>query len=219
MATLTLVSHPTCPFVQRAAIVLLEKGVPFERVDIDLDAKPEWFLAKSPLGKVPLLLVGEEVLFESAVIAEYLEEITPNPLHPADPLVRARHRALVEYAAQALVDSYQLQVAPEESAVRAKAKALHDKFVWMEGLLGSGPLFAGERFTFVDAAFAPVFRPLAALEAVVPLDLFVGLPKVRAWSTALAARPSVQRAVPADYTEILWASLARRGSWIASRRT
>ncbi|WP_231997046.1 glutathione S-transferase N-terminal domain-containing protein [Pseudomonas arsenicoxydans] len=57
-AQLTLISHPLCPFVQRAAIVLLEKNVPFERVDVDLAAKPDWFLALSPMGKVPLLKGG-----------------------------------------------------------------------------------------------------------------------------------------------------------------
>ena len=77
--SLTLVSHPLCPFVQRAAIVLLEKGVPFERINVDLSAKPDWFLALSPTAKVPLLKVrridGEDaILFESMVICEYLEE-------------------------------------------------------------------------------------------------------------------------------------------------
>ena len=64
-----LVSHELCPYVQRAAIALAEKGVAFERADIDLAAKPDWFRAASPLGKVPLLLVdGGAVLFESAAI-------------------------------------------------------------------------------------------------------------------------------------------------------
>lgn len=58
MAALTLVSHTLCPYVQRAAIVLLEKGVPFERRWIDLARKPAWFLAVSPLGKTPVLLVS-----------------------------------------------------------------------------------------------------------------------------------------------------------------
>jgi glutathione S-transferase len=71
---LTLVSFDLCPYVQRAAIVLAEKGVPFERIDVDLGNKPGWFKAISPLGKVPLLKVGDEVLFESSVIVEYLEE-------------------------------------------------------------------------------------------------------------------------------------------------
>ncbi|MEO7578705.1 MAG: glutathione S-transferase N-terminal domain-containing protein, partial [Massilia sp.] len=90
---LTLVSHVLCPYVQRAVIVLKEKGVDFERIDIDLADKPAWFLALSPLGKTPLLMIGDQVIFESAVICEYLEDTQAPALHPADPLGRARHRA------------------------------------------------------------------------------------------------------------------------------
>ena len=90
---LTLVSHTLCPYVQRAVIALTEKGVPFERKDVDLSNKPDWFKKISPLGKTPVLVVGEQPIFESAVIAEYLEETAPNPLHPKDALARADHRA------------------------------------------------------------------------------------------------------------------------------
>ena len=67
---LTLISHHLCPYVQRAAISLMEKEVPFQRVYVDLDNKPDWFKALSPLGKVPVLKVnnndGETAVFESA---------------------------------------------------------------------------------------------------------------------------------------------------------
>ena len=93
MERLTLVSHNLCPYVQRAAIALVEKRVAFDRVNVDLSDKPEWFLAISPLGKVPLLRVNnkgaETVIFDSIVILEYLDETQPNPLHPTDPLERA----------------------------------------------------------------------------------------------------------------------------------
>ena len=84
-AKIVLVSHHLCPYVQRAAIALAEKAVLFERAYIDLADKPAWFTNLSPLGKVPLLRVGEEVIFESSVIVEYLEETQPGPLHPHDP--------------------------------------------------------------------------------------------------------------------------------------
>ena len=103
--TLKLISHKLCPYVQRAVISLREKGVPFERIDIDLDNKPDWFLKLSPLGKVPVLQVGDKVVFESAVILEYLEETQPNPLHPKDPLTRAEHRAWMEFGSAVLGDS------------------------------------------------------------------------------------------------------------------
>jgi glutathione S-transferase len=96
VSSLKLVSHPLCPYVQRAVITLHEKQIPHEREYVDLAQKPDWFLALSPLGKVPLLLVGDAVLFESAVICEYLDEVTPGSLHPVDPLLKARHRAWIE---------------------------------------------------------------------------------------------------------------------------
>ena len=73
---ITLVSHALCPYVQRAAIVLMEKGITFERRDVDLKNKPAWFIALSPLGKTPVLQVGDEAIFESAVICEY-RDCTP----------------------------------------------------------------------------------------------------------------------------------------------
>ena len=86
---LVLVSHVLCPYVQRVAIALHEKGAAFRRVDVDLADKPSWFVAISPLGKTPLLQVDDAVIFESAVILEYLEETVPPALHPATPLQRA----------------------------------------------------------------------------------------------------------------------------------
>jgi glutathione S-transferase len=88
MSKLTLISHHLCPYVQRAVISLTEKSASFERVYVDLTNKPDWFQAISPLGKTPVLKVGDRAIFESAVILEYLEETQPHPLHPADPLTR-----------------------------------------------------------------------------------------------------------------------------------
>lgn len=82
---LELVSHHLCPYVQRAVITLLEKEIPHQRTYIDLSDKPDWFQVISPLGKVPLLKIQDEILFESAVICEYLDEITLKSLHPRDP--------------------------------------------------------------------------------------------------------------------------------------
>src|SRR5262245_23658873 len=101
---LTLISHHLCPYVQRAVIALSEKGVAFERVDVDLANKPAWFTALSPLGKTPVLKVGSTPIFESAVILEYLEDTQPRALHPTDPLHRAQHRAMIEYGSSVLND-------------------------------------------------------------------------------------------------------------------
>ena len=83
-----LISFKLCPFVQRSIITLLEKGVGYEIEHIDLSNKPQWFLDISPFGKVPVLVVDDDVvLFESAVINEFLDETAPGRrLHPDDPL-------------------------------------------------------------------------------------------------------------------------------------
>src|SRR5215468_1657589 len=132
MADLTLVSYDLCPYVQRAAIALAEKGVDFHRIDVDLSDKPEWFRAISPLGKVPLLRVGDDVLFESAAIVEYIEETTPNPLHPRDPIERAKHRAWMEFGSSVLADIWVLETTPDPAAFAARRDSFMDKFKQLE---------------------------------------------------------------------------------------
>ncbi|HEY1386047.1 MAG TPA: glutathione S-transferase family protein [Dongiaceae bacterium] len=216
MTRFTLVSHHLCPYVQRAAIALEEKGVAFERLNIDLADKPDWFLAISPLGKVPLLKVGDAVIFESAVILEYLEETQPNPLHPADPLKRADHRAWIEFGSTILGDIWTFYTAADDAAMQAKAGTLTEKFARLEQRLGEGPYFDGARFSLVDAAFAPVFRYFDAFDRVGNFGILAGKPRVAAWRQALAQRPSVVRAVVADFPERLWAFLEARKSHVSS---
>ena len=102
MPDLHLISHHLCPYVQRAVIVLTEKDIPHEQTYIDLANKPDWFVTLSPLGRVPVLKTGRATVFESQVIAEYLDEVTPGLLHPADPLEKARHRSWIEFGSETL---------------------------------------------------------------------------------------------------------------------
>lgn len=219
-AKLTLISHHLCPYVQRAAIALTEKGVPFERRYVDLAAKPDWFLAISPLGKVPLLIVKQDdgtdaVLFESAVICEYLEETQPGaPLHPADPLTRARHRGWIEFGSSILSDLWGFETAKDAETYEAKHKALIDKFGRVEVELGDGPFFAGETFSLVDAVFAPIFRYFDVFDTIAPAGLFDEMPRLTAWRMALAERPSVREAVTEDYPERLRDFLKNHDSWL-----
>jgi glutathione S-transferase len=215
MPKLALISHDLCPYVQRAVIALSEKGVPFERIYVDLASKPDWFLAISPLGKVPLLKTGDAVIFESAVILEYLEETQPNPLHPVDPLERAQHRAMIEFGSAVLSDIWGLEIAPTRDAAVAKIEALRDKFARLERSLGEGPWFAGERFGLVDAAFGPVFRYCDLFDRLLDHGIFAGKPKVAAWRAALAARRSIRDAVVSDYSARLERFVASQDGYLA----
>ena len=212
-ASLKLISHKLCPYVQRAVIALKEKGVPFERVDIDLANKPDWFLKLSPLGKVPVLVTtekGEVALFESNVICEYIEETQGGAkLHPADALVRAEHRAWMEFGSAILGDLWGLETTTEPVTYESKRQALVAKFVRVEAALGAGPFFAGEQFSLVDAVFAPVFRYFDLFDELTEHGILRDVPKVRAWRAELAKRPSVRTAVGEDYPQLLRAFLVR----------
>ena len=215
--TLTLVSHALCPYVQRAAIVLAEKQVAFTRRDVDLAHKPDWFNAVSPLGKTPVLLVGDTPVFESAAICEYLDDTLAPRLHPHDPLQRARHRAWMEFGSAVLNGIAAFYGAPDETSLQSRRDDLVKRFATLEGTLGRGPLFDGERFCIVDAVFGPVFRYFDTFERIGDFGFFDSTPKVRAWRLQLAARPSVLHAVGADYDARLLTFIETRGSELSRR--
>ncbi len=223
-AALVLVSHHLCPYVQRAAIALAEQAVPFQRVSIDLSDKPDWFKALSPLGKVPLLRVrpqgqNEAILFESAAILEYLEDTQARPLHPSDPLARARHRAWVEFGSSVLNEIGGFYSAPDQATLASKAQGLSAKFERIEAELEAGPWFAGDRFTLVDAAFGPVFRYFDVFDEIADFGVFAGKPKTMRWRDELSRRPSVRSAVAADYPARLKTFLEARNSHLSSLLT
>jgi glutathione S-transferase len=214
---LTLISHPLCPYVQRAAIVLAEKGIAFERKDIDLAHKPDWFLKLSPLGKTPVLLVDGEAIFESAVICEYLDETAEPRLHPQDALQRAKHRSWMEFGSAVLNKIGAFYNAPNEEALAARAAELRAMFQQIEAALGQGPWFAGDSFSVVDAVFGPVFRYFDVFDEMGDFGVFTGMSKVKAWRLALAGRTSVHNAVRPDYPTLLRTFLLKRGSALSSR--
>lgn len=215
LVKLVLVSHHLCPYVQRAVIALSEKGVPFERVYIDLADKPDWFVRLSPLGKVPLLRVGDRTLFESNVILEYLEETQPKPLHPADPLARAEHRAWIEFGSAVLNGIARFYNAPDAAQFETERAQLVSRFDRIEERLGNGPWFDGA-FGLVDAVYGPIFRYFDTFDRIADFGILSGKPKTGAWRETLAHRPSVREAVAPDYPDRLTSFLRRRKSHLSS---
>ncbi len=106
---LELISFNVCPFVQRSVITLIHKNCDYKITFIDLSNPPDWFLEISPLGKVPVLKVdGKEVLFESAVINEFIDDVTPGTLKPSDPLTLAKNQAWIEHGGTCLADLFMI---------------------------------------------------------------------------------------------------------------
>lgn len=196
---ITLVSHTLCPFVQRAAIVLAEKRVPFDRRNIDLAHKPAWFLEVSPTGKTPVLLVNDKAVFESAVICEYLDEIHDPRMHPVDALERAQHRGWIEFASQLLGAVYGLYTSSQDEAMEQCAQTVRQRFETVEAHQSKGPFFAGEKLSMVDAAFAPLFSYFDVIDEIADFGVFENVPRVRAWREALAGHASVKASVPPGF--------------------
>ncbi len=215
MSEFHLISHHLCPYVQRAVIVLTEKDIPHQRTYIDLAAKPDWFVKISPLGRVPILQTDSAVLFESQVIAEYLDEITPGSLHPADPLEKARHRSWIEYASETLNAIGGFYNAPDAETFEAKRGALQQKFQRIEQEI-AGPFFNGDQFRLIDGVWGTVFRYLDVFDRLADFNLIAGLEKVPEWRKVISARSSVINATPEGYTDRLTIFLRNRTSHIST---
>lgn len=165
-----------------------------------------------------MLVVGKrQSVFESAVICEYLNEVTPGSLHPEDPLERADHRAWIEFGSGLLSGIAQLYNAPTQEEFDTSRKMLRARFGQLEKRLGSGPYFAGENFYIIDAVYGPIFRYFDVFESVMDLGILEDVEKVHMWRGHLRARESVRKAVTFDYTDRLLAFVRKRGSCISQK--
>jgi glutathione S-transferase len=214
MHSLHLVSHHLCPYVQRAVIVLAEKDIAHQRTYIDLGNKPDWFRAKSPLGRVPLLEVEDQVLFESQVIVEYLDEVTTGSLHPLDSLEKARHRAWIEFGSETLKTIGAFYSAVDKATYLEKKDTLTQKFSVINSHV-NGPFFSGDSFHVVDAVWATIFRYFDVFDQLLDHKILDGLDPIQQWRDVLAKRRSVIDAVPAGYPDRLKIFLRNKNSYMS----
>ncbi len=208
-----LISFPICPFVQRSVITLLEKGVDFQIKYIDLANKPDWFLAISPLGKVPVLRVnGDTVLFESTAINEFLDETTEPRMLPEDPVARARARAWIGFAGTLLSDVLSLTSADNERELASAEATLFTHLGQLEANVDPDPFYLGSHLSLVDATIAPVFMRMEWVLGRRPLRKLEDMPGVARWSQALLERPSVRQSVGDGWEDLVFDHLCNRGS-------
>ncbi len=209
-----LVSFVLCPFVQRAVITLKEKQVEFTLEYVDLSAPPGWFSNLSPLGKVPLLQVDGGVIFESAVILDYLDEVFKPRLHPVDALKRAQHKAWIEYGSGLLMDQHAVCMAVDEAEYQHKAAKFQQNLARLASPIELG-LFAGNvGFSLVDAAYAPLFMRMEILGGLSPERSVANPESVSSWAKSLLERPSVATSVIADFNTKYIDFFSQKGSWL-----
>jgi len=219
MAKYLLVSFKTCPWVQRAAIVLREKNVPFEFRHIEPDNRPDWFLAISPHKKVPVLRIDDTVsLFESSAIAEYLDETLPPRLHPDDPIARAVNRAWTDYVPTFAESTTGIAYADDEAAFKTAAAKIPVAFERLERALdkqGAGPFFNGAKYSLVDASYAPFLQRYHFLDRIRPLGVIEKFPRLKAWAAALLKRPSTHSFPEAEFEAMYRANVKRRKKYLS----
>ena len=195
-AALKLISHKLCPYVQRAVIALNEKGVPFERIDIDLANKPDWFLKISPLGKTPVLVVGDKAsaffeMHRDPANISRRRKPAPSCIRPIR-LQRAEHRAWMEFGS---ADPQRYRGALETTDGRRDVQEPSARQLEREICAARGARSAQARCSpakssrLVDAVFAPGLPLFRRVRRDRPISASSRKPKVARWREELAKRP------------------------------
>lgn len=202
-SVMTIYCSPTCAYSHRTRIVLYEKGISADIEFVDTTQPPDDLLELNPYGSTPTMVDRDLVLYDSRIIMEYLDERFPHPpLHPMDPVSRARARMLVHRIDQ---DWYALLDDIERSADKKAAKprkTLRESLIAAIPVFGAKPFFLSEEFSLVDCALAPLLWRLGS----VGIDLPKNADPIREYATRIFAREGFQASLSDQERELSGAS-------------
>ena len=151
-----LYSGTVCPYSHRCRIVLYEKGMDFEIIDVDQMDKSEDVAAINPYNKVPVLVERDLILTEANIINEYIDERFPHPqLMPADPVMRGRARLFLHRFEQELYSNVNIIQQGGKSADKARA-IIKDNLTQLSQILSKQKYLLGSEFSMLDVAVAPL---------------------------------------------------------------
>jgi len=215
----TLVSFVICPFVQRSVITFKTKNSPFDLIHIDLSEPPEWFIELVPTAKVPALLFNDDVLFESAVINEYIDENDGQRLQEKSHWERAQERAWINFVDELIFDQYAMLIASNEKDYEIEK----DKFISKLLILGNKTgkqYFSNDSFGLLDAAAAPVFTRLMLTPSIYEeLKLKCNEQSdLINWIENLIQLKAVKESVVEDFEEQFFSYFDKLNSYIISKR-
>ncbi len=215
-----LCSFKTCPWVQRAAIVLRAKNIDYDITYIDRNHRPDWFLKISPHSKVPVLRIGDnDALFESNAISEYLDETVAPQLHPADPIARARNRAWTDFVSTFASAISTTMYSDSEEEFTKKAAKISEVFGKLDAALAKrgndGPYFNGPKLSLVDAAYAPFLQRYTFMNELRPLGIIENFAHLKAWRDALLASPAVKASTVPNIEAVWQENLIINKRWLA----
>ncbi|MDZ8186950.1 MAG: glutathione S-transferase family protein [Nostoc sp. ChiSLP02] len=198
MAEIQIYSAVVCPYAHRSRLVLQEKGIDFDLIEINLQNPPEGFRNISPYGKVPAIVHNGRRVWESAIINEYLNEVFPNPpLLPSDSIDKAQARIWIDFANTRFVPAFSALLRSSEIEQQEAAKQelyKHLEFIENEGLAKlskDGPYWFGESISLVDFTFYPWFERWPALKQYRGFGIPEEFTRLRQWKKALKQRDSV----------------------------
>ncbi len=207
---LELISFKLCPFAQRAIILLNTQKIDFEITYINPMDPPDWFKAISPTGQVPLLKVDDQIVFESSVITEFINDISSTSIHPEDVVTKANNRSWIAFSSSIFDDLFGLVTGDEDKFNTSKA-SLFAKLKKLENAKGDGTFFNGESFNMIDAALAPIFMRLAWMNEFTDNALSISEFKIlSAWSDAILAVKEVQTSVIDGIDDVYYSNIEGR---------
>ncbi|MBE8966646.1 glutathione S-transferase family protein [Nostocales cyanobacterium LEGE 12452] len=203
MSNIQLYFAKASTFSQRTRVVLLEKGIDFTPIEIDLQNKPDGYTQISRYGKVPAIKHGDIEIYESAIINEYLDEVFPEPpLFPRDPAAKAIARIWIDYANTRLVPAFNKFLRGKDSQEQEQGRKEFTEallYIEQEGL-GKGDYLLGDQFSLVDISFYPWFERLPLLEHFRKFTLPAETPRLQTWWNLVRDRSSIQAvANPVDF--------------------
>ena len=214
--SIKLISFAICPYVQRSVMLLEQLRQEYEIEYIDLANPPEWFLNISPMGKVPVLQIGDTVLFESHVILEYLNEVADSDFHPVDPLQKARHRAMMEFGSAMLGSQWMTIAAKDEEKFEKRRDELLGQMKILEESISPAPFYAGDALHIIDFSFAPLLLRLDILRRHNIPTLMDGFPKIAAWTQAIVELDVLKASAVPDVEERILTAMDNMGSYLAN---
>ncbi len=215
---LELISFKLCPFVQSSVITLLHKQVGYRITYIDISDPPAWFDEISPTGQVPLVRIdNDSILFESAVINEFLDEVTGGGMMPSEPLIKAQNRAWTQFCGSILADARDLAGAKDENSLQDKEYDIHEKLGRIEALKTDEDFFNGDEMNLIDTLYAALFMRLDLLRPAVNLLGMEQYPGLSRWSENLLRLDAVQRSVVTDFNDIYRRMFKAQGGILAAR--
>ncbi|MFK5985666.1 MAG: glutathione S-transferase family protein [Pseudomonadota bacterium] len=204
-----------CPFAQRVNMSLIQSQLSYEKIMLTPGEMPDGFSNISPLGNVPVLRINKSgSIFESAVINDYIAQISPVKLEPEDALQCAQMKAWSEYSNTCMDSLMQVLQAKDEETFKQANQNLINKFdVLSEQLQSSGPYFYGQQYTTIDSSYAPLFFRMKTLNDLFPAFSITGLPEnIENWMQSLLVSDTLKASIIGDFPTIYRMFISKRAA-------